>query len=149
MPTLYQLPPNIRWGDLLMTEDGGVFSVDASGFLKLSYGPPYRVDTNSTYSGNDDGKEDSCVPIALRHLGLEPPAESLSNSQLDKRLSKFERIVPLGTAADFIRDHQSGRFLISVYYNDSGHAFALLDGEARNLTFESLHRGVRVAYRIT
>jgi hypothetical protein len=148
MPKLIQLP-SLAWGDLLQTPDGGVFSVDGNGFLKLSYGPPYRVDTSSTYSGNDDGKAASCVPLAFQHLGLEPPAESLTYSQLDERLSKFERIVPSGTAADFMRDHQSGKFFVSVYNDDSGHAFALLDGEARNLTFKTLHRGVRVAYRIT
>jgi hypothetical protein len=120
MPNLYQLP-SAAWGDMFQTPDGGVFSVDSNGFFRLSYGPPYRV-TTSTWTGNDDGQENSCVPIACKHLGLEPPTEMLSHSQLDERLSKYERIVPSGTVADFIRDHKVGSYFVSAYNDDVGHA---------------------------
>lgn len=148
MPTLFQLPPNIQWGDMFQTSDGGVFSVDGSGFLKLSYGPPYRVDTKSTYSGNDDGQENSCVRVAFNYLGLELPIELPSHSEVDEILSKYKRIVPNGTVADFIRDYKVGKFFVSAYSDGPGHAFAVLDGEARNITFNALRFGIRVAYCI-
>ena len=147
MPKLIQLL-NLKWGDMIQTPDGGVFSVDSNGFLQLVYGPPYRVSKDSNWAGNEDGKENSCVPIAFKYLGLELPMDSPTHLQLDDILSRYEKIAPSGTVADFIRDHKEGRYFVSAYSDDVGHAFAVLEGVAHNLTYQSLSRGVRVAYRI-
>jgi hypothetical protein len=143
MPTLYQLQ-NLEWGDMVQIPDGGVYSLAADGLIVLSYGAPYRVDTIPVIEKGD------CVARAFERLNLELPIERPTHSELDDILKSYERIVPPGTCADFAHTHKAGNYFVSTYNADAGggHAFALIDGVAFNLTFGLLSRGIRAAYRI-
>jgi hypothetical protein len=133
---------------MLLLPGGAVFSIDADGYFVLSYGKPVQVNTNTPPNLNDDGSPDKCVQIAMAHLGLPVPTDQVSHERLAELLKGLEPIEWESTVADFINVHRSGSYFVSSYNGLGTHAFALVDGTAFNITYQTLSRHIRRAWRI-
>jgi hypothetical protein len=145
----------------MFATSAGIFAVDSDGLIQLVHGSPIAVDASAIFEGNDDGANNSCVETAFRYLGLDPepirqyrqttldPASCpIPYDLLDRLLSQFELVKFDGTAAEFIQQHRTGSFYVSVFNDDFSHVFALVDGTANNLTFNALNRKVRAVRKI-
>lgn len=130
MPNLYRVP-SFRWGDCLLdSETGKIFSIQKTGTMVIVVGGGDGRDPAYLEGNNDDGKPDSCVPIALDHLKI-PDFGSLE---------KLEKLEFTGEVVDFLRAHPTGKFFVIVERpkGEPAHAFALVDGTAYNLKFGAL-----------
>jgi len=129
--------------------NGTIFSVGRDGYLTLTYGKPLKVDTNVSPNLNDDGSTNRCVQIAMAHLGVAVPAVQVSHEELDELMKGFEPIAWDRTCGDFINEHRTGSYFVSSYDGGNGtHAWALVDGTAHNITFSTLGRHIRDAWKI-
>ena len=82
---------------------------------------------------------------------LDCSEEGTSQKQADELLSKFEKLSWQGFVGDFIKQHPTGSYYISCYldYREvDGHAFALIDGDAFNISYENFWKEVRAVWRI-
>jgi hypothetical protein len=150
MPTLHTLDGSAwGWGDMLLFPGGTIFSIDADGYMTLAYGKPVKVSTNGIFTGNDDGSSNQCVQIAMAHLGLPVPTEQVTHAGLAELLKVFEVIEWDFTVGDFIDAHRTGSYFVSSYDGGNGtHAWALIDGTAFNITFQTLARHIRRCWRV-
>jgi len=164
MPTLHTITGAGKWGDLILLADiGRIYSLDGVGRLQLEFGHPMTYDTSTSFA-NDDGKKNTCVDIAFQHLGLSiepikkfrqaadnPDTVSTPQELIDGLLSRFEKVSFKGTVGEFIQQHPTGNYYVSFfkdYSETGGHAFALLDGTAFNLKYDSPVREVDYVRRI-
>jgi hypothetical protein len=154
-----------EWGDLIHVADiGRIYTIDAVGRLRLAFGSPKTFDTNVPADRNDDGSKNRCVATAFEYLGLstvkldeyrknapDPDSACTPQKLINDLLSAYEKLSWTGMVGDFIKQHPTGNYYVS-YYNDytetRGHAFALVQGMAHNITYKSMVCEVDHAWRI-
>jgi hypothetical protein len=137
---------------MFMFPNGAVFSVDADGYVMLSFGKPLKVDTARPAGLNDDGNPSTCLPLALAQLRLDQfrafAGERLTHERLDELMAGFERVDWENTVGEFINAHRTGNFLVVSYDGHGTHAWALVDGAAHNITTRTLGKHVRRVWKI-
>lgn len=129
MPNLYRIP-SARWGDMFLDEETGkIFSVASDGQMVLIALGDGRL-LSRPEGNNDDGQEDSCVPIAIAHL------EAVKDSI-------WEKVEFAGTVTEFLRAHPAGKYFVTAATDGAApHAFAVISGGAFNLKFSVLPQQV-------
>jgi hypothetical protein len=156
MPKLITIRDFGKWGDsILLADSGRIYSVDSTGGIQLLVGGPVNLKTDE--AGNDDGGENTCVELALRNLGLDDePVKSFKRSRedgnvcpidwsvIEASLSAHQQLNWAGTVGHFIKEHPTGKYFVGT----NGHSFALVDGTAFNIRYETPKHEVYRVWRI-
>ena len=162
--------PNLKtidigeWGDMVLVRPlGRIYTLDGFGKLKLCFGSPVEFDTSEPSGLNDDGNSNTCCQIAFGHLGLDnkvlkkfrqenpdkgPPRELLHELLVKAGAKKIQF---KGTVGKFLQDNPTGKFFVSCYsdYGENfSHAFAVINGNAFNITFQTPDKQIKSVWKI-